>query len=231
MSPVAAAAKLWAGRHAFVSFAYPAQIPLAAEVSQSFAIDNGAFTFWRKGGGRVDIAAYVAFVNEWRLHPGFDFALIPDVIDGTEEENDLLFAAYREAGGDLLNSVPVWHLHESLGRLRRLCYTFSRVALGSSGQYSRPGGESWWRRMSEAMSAVCDTAGRPPCKLHGLRMLDPDVFSRLPLSSADSTNVAINIAYDGAWKGTYQPLTRAMRAAVLAERVESRNSAAVWVRK
>lgn len=230
VSPIRAAATLWRGKHAFVSFAHPQQLPLAAEVAQSFALDNGAFSFWRAGKGRIDVPAYAAWVEQWRRHPGFDWALIPDVIDGTEEENDRMFAVYREAGGDLLGSVPVWHLHESLERLQRLCRTFARVALGSSGEYSQPGSKAWWVRMAQAMDAVCDVAGRPPCKLHGLRMLDGDIFSRLPLSSADSTNAAINIAFDGAWKGTYQPITKAMRAAVLVDRIEARNSAAVWLR-
>ncbi len=46
--------------------------------------------------------------------------------------------------------------------------------------------------MAQAMAQACDL-GRPRVKLHGLRMLDVEVFSRLPLASADSTNVARNI--------------------------------------
>lgn len=221
---------MWRARHAFVSFAHPQQIALAAEVSQSFALDNGAFSFWRKGSGRVDVGAYAAFVAKWERHPGFDFALIPDVIDGAEEENDMMFGLWRNAGGSFERGVPVWHLHESLERLARLCRSFPRVALGSSGEYKVVGNRAWWRRMADAMDAVCDSSGRPPCKLHGLRMLNPEVYTKLPLSSADSTNVAINVRFDVAWKGTYTPLSHAMRAAVLAERVESQTSAAAWSR-
>jgi hypothetical protein len=54
------------------------------------------------------------------------------------------------------------------------------------------GTPDWWQRMGGAMDAICDEEGRPPCKLHGLRMLNPTVFSQLPLASADSTNVAQN---------------------------------------
>lgn len=165
--PVETAEVVWRQHHAFVSFARPEQITLAARVCQSFALDNGAFSHWKKG-GRVSVKEYVAWVDEWRQHPAFDWCLVPDAIDGDEAENDRLFAEFREAGGDLLGSVPVWHMHESLERLVRLGHTFARVALGSSGAWKRPGTKPWQNRMAKAMDALCDANGRPPCKLHGL---------------------------------------------------------------
>jgi hypothetical protein len=165
-------------------------------------------------------------VKEGERHPGFDGALLPDAIDGDEQENDRLFAIYREAGGNLLAGVPVWHLHESFDRLGRLCRTFPRVALGSSGQWSEVGTESWWQRMGEAMDAICDDLGRPPCKLHGLRMLNPTVFSHLPLASADSSNVAQNHARE---RQLYQ-LTPAMAGLKIVDRIEQHASAPRWNR-
>jgi hypothetical protein len=162
ITPLAVANAAWSGRHALVSFARPEQVAFAAEICQSFVIDNGAFSVWQQG-GTLDVSAYARFVDEWRRHPGFDWALIPDVIDGSEAENDRLFGTYRNAGGDLLRDVPVWHMHESLERLRRLCAHWPRVALGSSGEWSEVGTESWWQRMGEAMDFVCDEQGRPPC--------------------------------------------------------------------
>jgi hypothetical protein len=82
--------------------------------------------------------------------------------------------------------------------------------------------------MAEAMNAICDDQGRPMAKLHGLRMLDPSIFSKLPLSSADSTNAAVNSGSLDRF-GMYVPPTAAQRAAVIAERIESQNSAASWV--
>jgi hypothetical protein len=228
VTPLSAALDLWTRRHAFVSFARPDQIGLAAEVAQTFALDNGAFTLWGKQPPqRVDVAQYAAWVNEWRQHPGFDWALIPDSIDGDEAENDRLIAEYRAAGGDLSQDVPVWHLHESLGRLRYLACAYPRVALGSSGEFHTPGTTAWWNRMHDAMGVVCDDRGRPRTKLHGLRMLDPTIFSQLPLASADSTNVAQNIGIDDKWRtGRYQPPTPAARAIVMAARIEHHASAA-----
>lgn len=82
--------------------------------------------------------------------------------------------------------------------------------------------------MAEAMNAVCDKNGNPICKLHGLRMLNPEVFSRLPLSSADSTNIAQNIGIDSAWRGTYTPPSKECRALVMRERIESNKAITFW---
>lgn len=57
-------------------------------------------------------------------------------------------------------------------------------------------------------------------------MLNADIFRHIPLSSADSTNVARNVGIDKAWqKSAYAPASKETRAAVLVERIESFNSA------
>lgn len=226
ITPYDVARTVWKHRHAFISFARPEQIGDAAEACQSFAIDNGAFTHWKQGKGTIDVAAYVAWVNEWRRHPGFDWALVPDVIDGDEHANDDMADRYYQDGGDYQNSVPVWHLHESFERLKRLCRNHHRVALGSSGQFSEVGTDAWWQQMGLAMDAVCDDDGRPFAKLHGLRMLNPTVFSQLPLASADSTNVAQN---HNRARRTYR-LSPTMAALLLVDRIECHASAPRWTR-
>ncbi len=128
------------------------------------------------------------------------------------------------------SSVPVYHMHESLERLERLAHTYPRIALGSSGAYAEPGAAIWWERMASMMDVLCDHEGMPRCKLHGLRMLDPVIFSHLPLASADSCNVARNVGIDKAWNGPYAPKSRHMRAIILMDRIESHASAARWSR-
>lgn len=192
---------------------------------QSFVFDNGAFSVWKRG-GQLDVDGYYQWVDEWHRHPGFDWALIPDVIDGHEAANDALIEQWPSH----LQGVPVWHLHESIGRLRRLVGEWRTVAFGSSGQWSSPGTQAWWRRMNEAMAAICDDHGRPLCKLHGLRMLDPAIFNRLPFASADSTNAAVNGGSISRF-GMYTPPTAGQRAEVIASRIESHNSAAAWERE
>ena len=68
---------------------------------------------------------------------------------------------------------------------------------------------------------------KPKCKIHGLRMLNPKVFTKLPLSSADSTNAAVNCGSLDRF-GIYKPATAAQRAAVIADRIEQHNSAPFW---
>ena len=78
------------------------------------------------------------------------------------------------------------------------------------------------------MRTVCDDAGRPVCKLHGLRMLDPRIFSRFPFSSADSTNIGRNIGLDTKWTGPYQPPTKESRVQLMRARVEATNAPVVY---
>lgn len=217
------AARFLAARHALVPYIRPDDIAIVADQCQSFVLDSGAFSVWRRG-AEFDAAGYLAWIGEWRLHPGYDWALIPDVIDGDEQQNDAPLEAWPYSTHE---GVPVWHLHESLQRLQRLARDWPRVALGSSGQWATPGTGPWWRRMGDAMSAVCDAHGRPRCRLHGLRMLDPRIFERLPLASADSTNAAVNCGSLSRF-GAYLPPTAAQRAEVIASRIEATNSAAAW---
>lgn len=59
-------------------------------------------------------------------------------------------------------------------------------------------------------------------------MLNPKVFSKLPLSSADSTNIGRNIGIDNKWKGTYLPPTKEARARLMRQRIESVYGAQRW---
>lgn len=223
INPLRVADAVWRGRHAFVSWERPDQLPLAAAVAQSFALDNGAYSAWTRG-VPMDIEGYAAWVRTWMQHPGFDWCVIPDTIDGTEQENAALIGQWRELGVPFAVSVPVWHLHESFDRLAYLVAAWPRIAIGSSGPYATVGSPGWWRRMDAAMRVLCDAEGRPKCKVHGLRMLNPRIFERLPLASADSTNVARNHHREA----TRYRMTNHMAALVMSGRIEAANSAAVW---
>lgn len=207
-----------------VSYEDPRQIAESAEVCQSVVLDNGAFSAWRAG-KKHDFDGYQAWAAQWLKHPAVEWCVIPDVIDGDEEANDELLANWELPGE---RSVPVYHMHESLDRLERLVDAYPRVALGSSGTYKDPGTKQWWDRMAAIMEVCCDEEGYPLTRLHGLRMLDPDLFSRLPLSSADSCNVARNIGIDKAWKGPYVPSSKWARALVMMDRIEAHASARRW---
>jgi hypothetical protein len=225
ITPATAAASAILSGHAFVSFRHNDQLTVAIECCQSFAIDNGAFSAWISGDPVTDWSDYYKWAEECLFIPNCDFAVIPDVIDGDEEANDALLKEWP-----LPNyfGSPVWHMHESLDRLLRLAMSYPRVCIGSSGAYSVVGDDAWWVRMSQAMQRICDKNGRPLCKIHGLRMLNPKIFTKLPLASADSTNIGRNIGIDSAWKGTYTPPTKEMRAQVMRSRIEAHNAPARW---
>jgi hypothetical protein len=220
------AARFLVGRHGLVSFVYQENLAEVLENCQSFCLDNGAFSHWKAGKGEIDFDAYWKWCDDLSYHPCFDFCLIPDKIDGDESENIDRIMKWIRIGGHA-KGVPVWHLHESLEHLEWLVNNFEIVALGSSGNYSHPGTKRWWKRINESMRVICDDLGRPKCKLHGLRMLDPDIFTKLPFSSADSTNAAVNQGSLARF-GVYIPTTSYQRATVIADRIEKHNSACFY---
>lgn len=211
--------------HAFISFAHPGQLAVAVSGCQSFAVDNGAFGAWRSGHPIVDWTPYYAFAAACKKFPSCDFAVIPDVIDGDEAANDALV---QEWPLPVWFGAPVWHLHESLGRLLRLADEWPRVCLGSSGDYAQIGTDRWWRRMNTVMRSLCDDSGSPRCRLHGLRMLDPAVFTQFPFASADSTNIGRNIGIDKKWVGPYAPATKESRVQLMRSRIEAENAPVVY---
>ena len=210
--------------HAMVSFANRQQEHLAFERAQGVALDNGAFSLWSKG-ETVDVRAYELWVRQWMRHPAFEWAIIPDVIDGSEEQNTALIESWP-LQNDI--SVPVWHMHESMDKLGWLVDEYPRVAIGSSGDYAKIGTQLWWGRISEAMAVACDSEGMPKTKLHGLRQMDPEVFSVIPYHSVDSTNVARNIGIDSRWTGSYVPPSKDVRALCIRDVVNNHASAWKW---
>jgi hypothetical protein len=226
ITPATAAVRAIEGGHAFVSFRHPGQLSIAAEVCQSFALDNGAFSAWKAGEPVKDWRQFYEWATQGRLLPACDFAVIPDIIEGaTEADQDALIAEWPLPKWF---GAPVWHMHESLSRLERLAASWHRVCIGSSQEFAVVGSAAWWGRIAQAMRVVCDDDGRPMCKIHGLRMLDPGIFTRLPFSSADSTNIGRNIGIDQAWRGTYTPPTKEARALSMRLRIEAQPAPTRW---
>lgn len=226
ITPMTAALTAVKGGHAFVSFRYPEQLSMVLDNCSTFAVDNGAFSAWKSGKPITDWSDYYEWVAEIHRYPQFDFAVIPDVIGGTEIENDKLMWEFPWKNSGI--GAPVFHMHESLDRLQRMINAkFRVICIGSSEEYDL-GTPNWWNRMAEIMNILCDKSGRPLCKIHGLRMLNPDIFTRFPFSSCDSTNIAQNIGIDSKWKGTYTPPTKEVRALVMRERIESFQSPTLY---
>ena len=172
---------------AFVSWARPDQIKKCLGVADSIGIDNGAFSHWKAGKYPSDWTPFYKWLLQYYHHEKVKFFIIPDVIEGGEEDNDRLISQVPSMFLD--KAVPVWHLHESIERLVRLCKEWARVAFGSSGEYSTIRTKKWHSRMREAFEAIKDI----DVKIHGLRMLDGRVLGNYPLDTADSTNLACNV--------------------------------------
>jgi hypothetical protein len=220
------AIKFLDGRHALVSFAHQQQLPEVLECCESFCLDNGAFTIWKTTGGKIDLEGYKSWVDELGKHPSFDFALIPDVIMGTEEENDTLLSEWKSTK----DCVPVFHLGESIDRFFRLAQDYKKVALGSTSEWGVSGSKDWWTHMANFMDNICDKDGYSPVKLHGLRMLDIRIFQYLPLHSGDSTNAGVN-GHLCMKKGTHPAVKRWQGNERIAQKIEAFQSSAVWDRK
>jgi hypothetical protein len=214
------------GRHCLISFRDKRSIDDAAKYCQSFVLDNGAFSAWRSGKLITNWVPYYKWVEEWSSHPGFDWAAIPDVIGGTEDENRGLVAFALNKYGPFAQNflVPVWHPHESFVWAESLAHDFRTIAIGGSDKYPL-GTKRWWKQIDQLFKSICnEKTKRPICRVHGMRMLDPDVFTRLPLASADSVNGSRNLNRVTTQR-TARYKTAVQRARGIIERVEAYNSA------
>lgn len=172
------------GRFFCVSHAHPADVKIVHQIGQGVMLDNGAFSAWRVG-KPVNWEKYYDWSATW-LEYHTTWAVIPDVIDGTEENNDSLILQWPHG----IRGAPVWHMHESISRLLRLAEKWPRICIGSSGKYSTVGDDKWHWQMERAMNALCGN-GPSPVWIHLLRGMNLS-GSRYPFASVDSTDIARN---------------------------------------
>jgi hypothetical protein len=173
-----------AGEHFCVSFGEPRDAEVCVEIGQSVLWDNGAFSAHTRG-LRIDWRDYYRWLEPRLAAP--HWAVIPDVIGGGEAENDALLAEWPYPAA---RSAPVWHLHESLGRLERLSDEWPIICFGSSAQFWDVGSALWERRVDEAWEVLARRRFWP--WVHMLRGLSVAGGGRWPFASADSANVARN---------------------------------------
>ncbi len=173
------------GRNFCVSFFEPRDADVCLQIGQSVMWDNGAFSVKTRG-LEFDRDGFYAWVEPKLAHP--HWAVVPDVIDGTVEEQRAMVKTwpFRKSLG-----LPVWHLGLPIDYLLELCDEWERVCFGSTAQYWDIGSSDWCRRMDEAFNALVRTFGAQLPWVHGLRMLGQS-SGPWPLASADSVNVARN---------------------------------------
>jgi hypothetical protein len=183
-----------AGQCFCVSFSDARDVEVCHEIGQSVMLDNGAYSAWTRG-DRPDWEAFAVWAHRW-LEFRTTWAVMPDAIDGDEAAQERLsawlFVEHRDVWS---RCAPVWHMHESLERLRYLCLAHDRVCIGSSRQYRQVGFAPWHRRMEQAMSQICP-GGRVSTWLHMLRGMSV-ADAGYPFASVDSTDVARNHSRPG----------------------------------
>ncbi len=224
-----------------VSFADPRDLDRVIELvgaQEILLLDNGAFSIWntkRKiaAGRKVKLpkrlqfadqgdyrAAFWAWANEAQDYSSQAIAVIPDVIEGSEEEN-LLELSWALRGPESMAWFPertmsIWHMNDSLDFLVTQARLMNFVGIGSCAEFDvqkkRPAYLARLREASEVIDQVERDHGRRPW-IHLMRGLG--VFGQaFRFESADSTNVAVNHCRHKAEHGDD-------RARFLADRVQA----------
>lgn len=180
-----------------VSFAAPEQLERVMKIQDKngmLMLDNGAFSIWRAGKGKVDEKAYFAWANSAQSVCDVAVAVIPDIIEGSEEENWKASGRALEYARFPERCMFVWHMNDSLDQLKRAAMLFNFLAIGSCAEYDVQRKRKACIERLRAASAMLDYVelfyGRRPW-VHLMRGL-----SLLPVAprfnSADSTNIARN---------------------------------------
>lgn len=180
-----AALESMGGQHFCVSYFRPDNLKTCLRIGQSLMLDNGAFScFTRKV--PFDLHGFYNWLEPILVHP--HWAVVPDVIGADVETQRKMVKTWpfpKRFG------IPVWHLGLPIEYLLELCDAWGRVCIGSSGEFWQVGSPKWAAKMDETFNVLTNQYGARLPWTHGLRMLGQGA-EQWPLSSADSTNVAVN---------------------------------------
>jgi hypothetical protein len=188
ITPMSELSKM-AGKHFCVSFEDHRDIDWCVKNGQSVMLDNGAFSAFTKG-KTIDFKAYEEWIEPYLYPP--NWAIIPDVIDGSVEEQRELMKMFSHLPNHLVS--PVWHMSLPINWLLELADNFPRFCFGSSGKYWQVGSSVWCRRADEAWNELTKRGHKSWVHMMRGLALCGDVY---PFASADSTNVARNFKNKG----------------------------------
>ena len=96
---------------------------------------------------------------------------------------------------------------------------YPRIAIGSTQGFELKT-MRFFNEMRKIFEVICDRDGVPQAKVHGLRMLDPEIVEKFPFSSCDSATASIKSMFDKEWKHRFWPQSKAGRAALVADYLE-----------
>lgn len=187
-----------------VSYYAPEQLDDVIELLAAdslLLLDNGAFSAWRAGLVRDEgyWGRYWVWATSVLDRVEQSVAVIPDVIDGSAEQNMALVRdALCRVDSPAHRLMPVWHLHDELDQLVAFVEMgFGRIAFGSSGAYAQLGTPAWDARVDAAFAVIaraCDDQALVHPLIHMMRGLSQIPRVRHPFATADSTNIARNHA-------------------------------------
>ena len=188
-----------AGSSFCVSHADPRDLARVIELvgeEEILVLDNGAFSHWRQGKGAIDRKDFWTWANQAQAISSQAVAVIPDVIEGSQEENllEVSWALREELAEFPERTMAIWHLNESLDQLAVLCRLMNFVGFGSCAEFDVQRKRSAYmariREASQVVDQVEAEHDRRPW-IHLMRGLG--VFADLTrFESADSTNIAVN---------------------------------------
>lgn len=183
ITPISELMKL-AGRNFCVSYAARSDVWRCHKIGQSVMLDNGAFSAW-KSGKPTNWKKYYLWCDEWLDYPT-TWAVIPDIIVGDSKQQDKLIEQWPHGE----KGAPVWHMHEPIKRMLRLCDEWPKVCVGSSEKYSTVMSESWIFRIDTVWNSIATRHQRLPWvhMLRGMRLSG----LHWPFASVDSTDIARN---------------------------------------
>ncbi len=223
-TPITPAALLeqLAGESFCVSHADPRQLERCIELQDPdgmLLLDNGAFSHWRAGKGQIDRVKFFDWANDAQRACPVAVAVIPDVIEGSEEQNWMEAAiAVRDLSEFPERLMFCWHMNESLDQLKRAALLFNFVAIGSCAEYDvQKNRKAYLARLRE-VSAVLDYVeffcGRRPWVhlMRGLAVLP----QAIRFDSADSTNIARNHCRTKGQPGHVAAMAKKIKATVAA---------------
>jgi hypothetical protein len=191
--------KQLAGASFCVSFAAPDQLDLCMQLlapESILLLDNGAYSHWKSGEGQIDREIYWDWSNTAQECSELAIAVIPDVIGGSEEQNWLEAAyALREGYSEYPErTMFIWHMDESLERLRDAARLFNFIGIGSCAEYDiQKYPEKYLKRLEAAYVTLAYVEMRWDHRPYVHLMRGISMLAQVPWAqSADSTNIARN---------------------------------------
>lgn len=145
----------------------------------SLFIDSGAFSADSQN-KPIDVWDYIQFIYE--NHDQISTYVVLDVIGNAKET----WKNQEIMEGDGLSPLPVYHIEDPIEYLYR-CLEYPYFALG--GMAGGIGANPRKAFLDKCFGIICDTPDNlPRCKVHGFGLAAPELITRYPFYTVDSSS-------------------------------------------